>query len=82
MPVPSIAERIANWYRGKYIPPPADDPDSLIVIISPGHYEQPFLARLIGAVWGFYARHWQWVWSTIIGVVALYLAALALKKPV
>lgn len=75
----SIAERVASWYRGKYIPPPANDPNDSIVIISPGYYDQPWIAKIIGVAWSFYGRHWQWVWSTVIALVGLYLAVLALK---
>jgi len=76
---PSISERFADWYRGKYIPPPENDPDSSFVIFSLGYYEQPWLAKLLGVAWSFYVRYWQWVWSTIIALLGLYLAALALK---
>ena len=75
----SITERLADWYRGKYIPPPENDPGSSFVIISPGYYEQPWLAKLIGVAWGFYVLHWQWVWSTVIALIGLYLSVLALK---
>ena len=74
-----ITQRIANWYRGRYIPPPENDPDSSVVIISPGYYEQPLFAKILGAVWRFYRRHWQWVWSTVIALVGLYIAVLTLK---
>ena len=74
-----VISAIANWYRGKYIPPPENDPDSPIFIISAGHYEQPLLAKIIGAVWSFNLRHWQWTLSTIIAVIGLYIAVLALK---
>ena len=75
----SITECVANWYRGKFIPPPPNDPNDSIIIISPGYYEQPLLAKSIGAAWAFYVKHWQWVWSTVIALVGLYLAVLALK---
>lgn len=41
-----MIEKIKNWWRGKYIPPPKNDPDSQIVFISPGRYERPFLAKV------------------------------------
>ncbi len=75
----AFAERTATWYRGKYIPPPANDPNSSFVFHSLGYYEQPFFAKVIGTVWGFYLRHWQWFITTIIGLVAIYVSILALK---
>ncbi len=70
---------VASWYRGRYVSPPENDPDSTIVIVSAGHYEQPLIASVIAVLAGFYIRHWQWVWSTILALLGLYLAVLALK---
>ena len=74
-----IVDRLEIWYRGKYIQPPENDPDSPIIIVSAGWYEQPLLAKILGAVWSFYCTHWQWLWSTIIAVISLYFAVLSLK---
>jgi len=41
----SLFEKIKIWYRGKYVPPPQNDPNSPIFIISPGHYQQPVIAK-------------------------------------
>ena len=76
--ISGISERLANWYKGKYIPPPVNDPNSSIVIISPGYYEQPLLAKMFGAICRFYVSHWQWVWSTGIAALGLYVAVRAL----
>lgn len=46
----AFSERLTTWYRGKYIPPPPNDPDSSLVFISTGQYEQPLLAKLLDAV--------------------------------
>ena len=75
----TICNKVADWYRGTYVPPFENDPNSSIVFIGTGFYIQPPLARAIGAVAGFYLRHWQWVWSTIIGIIGVYVAVLALK---
>ena len=74
----AIRLRIATWYQGTYVPPPKNDPNSRIVFIGFGFYVQPRLARVLGAIAGFYVRHWQWVWSTFIGL-GLFIASLALK---
>jgi hypothetical protein len=70
----SLAERIRSWYRGTYVPPPPNHPDSLFVIISPGHYEQPVLARLLGIAGLFWLRHWQWIIGTALAVLAIFVA--------
>jgi hypothetical protein len=67
-----ITESIANWYKGKYIPPPDNDPNSSIVFISPGHYEQPLLARILGAIGHFVAVEWKWLLGFIVAILALY----------
>jgi len=35
-----LKEKLENWYRGKYIPPPENDPDCPFIVLSPGHYEK------------------------------------------
>lgn len=63
-------ERIANWYRGKYVRPPNDPGSSLWFM---GYYEQPALAKLLRRLGTFWLDHWKW----IIGiVVAIGLALL------
>ena len=75
----TLRNKFAIWYRGTYVPPPENDPSSSVVFIGRGFYAQPRLARVIGVVAKFYTLHWQWVWSTIIAVIGLYVAVLALK---
>jgi hypothetical protein len=56
-----LKKKVEDWYRGKYIPPPPNDPDSPIIFVSAGWYEQPHLARMIGAIARFWLAHWQWI---------------------
>ena len=70
----SLAERIRNWYRGRYVPPPPNDPDSPLVILLMGHYEQPLLAELLGVAGRFWLRHWQWTIGTALAVLAIFVA--------
>ena len=72
-------ERIAIWYRGRYIPPPKNDPGSLIAIISTGHYKQPLLAKVLAAIGRFIAAEWKWLLGFIVAVLALY-ATFFLKR--
>ena len=43
------------------------------------YVEHHWSAKALRAFVAFYLRHWQWIWSTVIAVAALYVAALALK---
>jgi hypothetical protein len=74
-----ITESIANWYKGKYIPPPDNDPSSSIVFLSLGHYKQPLLAKILGAIGRFIATEWKWLLGFILAVLALY-AKFFLKR--
>lgn len=50
------------------------------VVIMPIIYtEYHWSAKIARAIVGFYLHHWQWVWSTAIGVIGLYVAIIALK---
>lgn len=61
-----IIKKIKEWYRGRYVPPPPDDPHSPLVFLSMGHYEQPILARALGTIGRFWLAHWKWIGATII----------------
>lgn len=69
----SFIENIKEWYQGKYIPPRDNDPDSPLFIISPGHYEKPFLAKVLQVLIKFWLNHWKWIVGTILAIVALVL---------
>ncbi|WP_273151332.1 hypothetical protein [Methylophaga thiooxydans] len=65
--------KIKEWYRGEYIPPPENDPNSGVVFVSSGYYKKPLLAKAIEVASKFFMAHWQWIIGTTIAVVALYL---------
>lgn len=72
--------RIKRWYDGESkIQEFENDPDSSIVIMPLLYTEYHWSAKIARAIVGFYLRHWQWVWSTIIAILGLYVAVLALK---
>ena len=56
-PAQRMLEWLREWYRGQYIPPPPNDPNSPIVVISPGHFEKPLLAKCLGDSDGSVGRH-------------------------
>jgi hypothetical protein len=76
----NIINRIKEWYRGKYIPPPENDPDSPIVIISSGYYKQPFLAEVLKQIGRFWINHWQWILVFLVGVAGLIVAIIKLME--
>ena len=69
-----MLNKIKDWYRGVYVPPPKNDPDSSIVIISPGHYEQSPLAKVLGAIGRAWLAHWQWTIGTVLAIVAIIVS--------
>ena len=71
-----LTESIANWYRGKYIPPPENDPASSVIIISFGYYVQPLLAKILGAVGRFMVAEWKWLLGFLVAVSGAVVAAL------
>jgi hypothetical protein len=75
-----ITESVANWYRGKYIPPIENDPESSVVVISFGYYVQPPLAKILGAVSGFIAAEWKWLLGFLVAVSGVVVAALKLFR--
>jgi len=75
-----FAAKMKKWYRGKYIPPPDNDPESLIVVISPGHYEQSPLAKVLGRIGKFWSNHWKWILGFIISIAGLIVAVIALSS--
>lgn len=77
--ISKVKHRIAQWYQGTYVPPPKNDPNSSIVFVGLGFYLQPPLARILLAVANFYRNNWQWIWSTLIALLSLWAAVLALK---
>jgi len=74
----SLVDKIKKWYRGKYVPPPENDLDSPIVIISPGYYEQPLVAKALKQIGKFWVNHWQWILGFIVAIAGLIAAIIKL----
>lgn len=69
----NLIATLREWYRGKYVPPPPNDPDSPVVFVSAGHYEQPLGARALGLLGRFWLAHWKWIITTALAVlIGLY----------
>jgi len=69
-----LVEKIRIWYRGRYVPPPKSEPGDPFVIVSPGHYEQPRLAKALEAVAQFWLQHWKWLIGTLIALIGVWVA--------
>lgn len=75
-----MLSRIKRWYHGNTkIREFENDTRSSFVLMPTTDIEHHWSAKIARAVIMFYAQHWQWVWSTIIAVIALYVAILSLK---
>jgi hypothetical protein len=61
-----VAERIRQWYRGTYVPPPPGDPNATLVVISMGRHEQPALAKALGIAGRFWLTNWKWIVTTAV----------------
>ena len=72
-----IWKRFQDWYRGTYVPPPKHDPDSPLVRISPGRYEQPPTAKLLRVLGRFWSAHWQWIIGTALAIIAILVTLKA-----
>ena len=69
----TLRNEMRNWYRGVYVPPPVNDPDSLVVVISAGYFEQPPLAKLLRELVKFWRRNWQWTITTALAIFGVVL---------
>lgn len=65
-----MSDKLATWYRGRYVPPPRDE-GGPVFFVSLGHYEQPLLAKLLGILGTFWINHWKWIISAAIAVAAI-----------
>lgn len=70
--------KIKNWYEGVWVPR-ENDPNSYVFFIG-GNYERHWTAEIARTLVSFYLKHWQWCWATVIALVSLYVAVIALKQ--
>lgn len=64
-----LRDRIQEWYRGPFVAP-QNDPSSPIIVL--GHHEPPVLAKLLGALVGFWLAHWKWLIGTTVAIIAIF----------
>ena len=66
-----ITNKIKKWYKGVYVPPPKNDPNSPLAIISTGYYEKPFLGKIIDPLITFWLKRWPVLIVVIVMTVGL-----------
>jgi len=72
---------IRRWYNGTPKTTVIEnDPNSMVFFGPIFSTEYHWTARLARALVAFYLKHWQWIWTTVIAVSALFVAVLALKR--
>jgi len=65
-----IVTNIKIWYEGKYVPN----------FMGSGHYEKPLLVKILKIIGNFGLKHWQFIISTILVTIGLYIAWLQVLK--
>jgi hypothetical protein len=63
-------ERISHWWHGEF--KVWDDPGVIGY-----HTERHWTSDLAHKIVDFYLAHWQWVWGTLIAVVAIWATLIA-----
>jgi len=69
-----MKEILKRWWQGTYVPPAPNDPHSSVVVISPGTYRLHWSSRAAHVICEFWLAHWQYVISTVIAVVGIFIA--------
>ena len=73
----SLSDIVKRWYQGKFTPH-ENDPDAPVIFLG-WTYERHWTAKTVRVLVEFYLAHWQWLIGTVIGVLSLWVAVLALK---
>ena len=74
-----MIEKIKNWWRGKYIPPKENDPNSRIIFISLGYYERPLPTKIYEWFKTKMPQEKGWFVKLFIGSILALIAALVVK---
>lgn len=73
----SPSDIVKRWYQGKFVPH-ENEPNSPVVFLG-WNYERHWTAKTARVLVEFYLAHWQWLIGTVIAVLSLWVAVLALK---
>jgi len=69
---------LKKWWEGTYVPPPKNDPHSIVFIISAGRYKRSPSSRAAHAIKDFWLKYWQWCFTAAFSMAGLIIAALKL----
>jgi hypothetical protein len=83
-----LKDKFKKWYRGTYYPPSEYEKflhSRHSTLPAMGHYNPPFLAKILNGIGRFWLKYWQWCITTavaiIFGSIMAYLTYLKLSKP-
>jgi len=66
-----MKETLKGWWKGTYVPPPPNDPNSAVVFFSPGSYQLHWSSKAAHVVADFWMKYWQWCLGFGLAVVGL-----------
>jgi hypothetical protein len=69
-----MQKRIEEWYRGSWVAPPPNDPNSQVVFISAGHHDPHWTARVAQGLVGFWLARWPILIGFAISLAGLLIA--------
>lgn len=65
-----------RWYEGEFVPTENQPKGTSLRIL---YYKRHWTANVAHVMVKFYLTNWQWLIGTLIGVVSVWVAVLALK---
>lgn len=71
-----VWKKIKDWWDGEYIPPPENDPDSFVWLISPGWQKHPLPRVIVSGVWRFWCKEWRILLPIIAALAIAFLGWL------
>jgi hypothetical protein len=76
-----MLNKIRDWWHGDYVPASIEDVIESAHSDSPaeGHFNRPWIAIQCGHLKSFWLRHWQYLLTTLLGLIGLTLLYLQLR---
>jgi len=63
----NIAQRVAEWWHGKYIAPARDSDVTMFKLMGP--YDRHWTSHVAHLVWDLYLEHWKFVIGATVAVI-------------
>lgn len=64
-----IWQRLRYWWDARADEPTQPSPRPAIYEFYAGDYRRYGVVRLLRGIGGFYLRHWQWLWGSVIAII-------------